>query len=85
MGSAAIDRPIAVSRPSESKAMMEARQSSAAPIASISGAVGKGKLRTRSTPMAFMTSTTPSSGVLTISGGVWSGKVSLKCAELYRR
>ena len=42
-------------------------------------------VHTLSTPMLFISSTTPSSDVFNISGGVCSGKVSLKCAELKRR
>ena len=38
---------------------------------------------TLSTCMAFMRSTRPSREVFRISGGVWGGKVSLKCADEY--
>ena len=43
--------------------------------------MGKGKLATLSTPSAFICSTTPSSAVFRISGGLCCGNVSLKWAE----
>ena len=43
----------------------------------------RGRVHTLSTCMAFMRSTNPSREVFKISGGVWAGKVSLKCADEY--